>query len=134
MIAESVFLAALLRALNAPTSIVRLDRINCGEIIYERNGLTNRFVGAREGTGDLVGWVIGKGTHIEIETKAKRGRARKAQKARQVAAARMGWIYVSVRAGDELEQSVELAIVAVHAAIYSRHPDHNVIPLRRRAS
>lgn len=132
MISESVFLAALERTLNVPDSPVRVDRINSGEIVYTRGGATNRFRGAREGTGDLVGWVIGTGVHLEIETKAKKGRARTAQRARQIAASRMGWVYVSVRAGDELEPSVAGAVEAVHGAIaYRDLRPSNVISIRR---
>lgn len=141
LIAESVYLAALERELNGPGSPVRVDRINCGKLAYQRDGHTNIFRGAREGTGDLVGYVLGHGWHIEIETKAKKGTIRKAQLARQVAAARAGWIYVSVRCGDELKASVASAVAVVLEAIASRarvafyrdiNPQ-NVIPIRRRA-
>ena len=114
------FLSALRLALNAPTSPVRVYRINSGDIVYVRNGFKNRFFGAPAGTGDLVGWVVGHGWYIEIETKARKGRLRKAQLAHQVAAAKMGWLYVAVRAGVDLEASVVAAVAAVRAAIASK--------------
>lgn len=131
MISESEFQAALERALNTVGSPVRVDRINCGRLAYTRNGHKNVFRGAREGTGDLVGYVLGSGLHLEIECKAKKGEARAAQNARQIAAARAGWIYVSVRAGDDLTASVAAGVEAVHGAIAYRDlkPD-NVIPIR----
>lgn len=119
-VSESEFQAALERALNDAKSPVRVDRINSGDLIYKRNGATNRFRGAREGTGDLVGYVLGDGWHLEVELKAKRGRAGEAQKARARAAEAAGWIYVRVMARGSVGESVDQAVVAVLAAIRAR--------------
>jgi len=124
---ESEFQAHLERALNSPHRSTRVWRMNCGQIVYTRNGAKNVFRGAPAGSGDLVGYTIGRlghgqylgSAHLEIEVKARKGKLRKDQVARQKAAMKAGWPYVVARAGTDLKESVVAALALIDAAILS---------------
>lgn len=119
---ETPYCAAVERRLCDAKSQVRVDRINAGRIVVEGRTGTRSIRGAKAGTGDLVGWVIGEGWHIEIETKSATGKQRKKQIEREAIAARQGWIYVLARYRDEktFEENVDRAVAMVDAAIHAK--------------
>jgi len=121
--AETLFCSAVERRLCAPGSGVRVARINSGNaIITGRDGATRVFRGAKRGTGDLAGYVVGEGWHLEVECKVDGGKQTPAQRAREHALVAAGCVYVVVRLStvDGLEQSVDRAASAVDAAIHAR--------------
>lgn len=56
---------------------VRLIRQQAGRHKVERGGVVH---GAPIGAADLSGWIVGKGTRVEIEVKYDRGRVQPAQR------------------------------------------------------
>lgn len=129
-IPESLFQVALEKRLNAPKRWTCVARINSGAVRTDKG---HNFRGAKKGTGDLVGFVRGRGLHLEVEAKTWNGKQSPAQKRRQKLAQREGWIYVLVRAvrleratgwaserGRAVDMSVEIALQAIDAAIEAR--------------
>lgn len=118
-ISESVFQAALERALNAPERNTRVQRINSGDVVIDdaRHG-KRRIRGAKKGTGDLVGFVRGPGIYLEIEAKAHNGTLNTAQKARRDGIRAGGGIHLTVWAEKfDLERSVREALEFIDASI-----------------
>lgn len=120
---EGPFQRALEVRANAPARSTRIQRINSGDVLIPTEGGRRMFRGARKGTGDLVGYIIGGGWHIEVECKAAGERPTLAQRRRRRALERAGAIYVLVEAlptEAELELSVTLALATIDAAIAAR--------------
>jgi len=121
---EGPFQRALERALCAPAGQTRVQRINSGRALIATNGGGRRlFRGAKAGTGDLVGYVIPEGWHLEVECKAAGETPSPAQRRRRRALERAGAIYVLVEAlplESQLEESVARAVALVEAAIAAR--------------
>ena len=118
---EADFQAALLRALNAPNSGLRVWRQNAGRLVTNRGTLQ----GAPKGAGDLCGFVEPEGWHIEIECKGPRTAVKKHQVAWGRMLKRKGAIYVLVRSKAQLslEENVRLAEGLVRAAIERKRAD-----------
>lgn len=116
---EATFQLAVERAASRPERATRLARINAGDVVVVQRGRKRRFRGAPAGTGDLVGYVLGSGLHLEVEIKRPGGRSRPAQRRRREAAAREGWLYVLIVADASLtlEANVRRALALIDLAI-----------------
>lgn len=123
MISETEFQRALFVALNAPSSAARLDRQQAGQIAdRDETGRLRGYVHlAREGAGDLAGWIRGPGWHLEVEVKVRKPWT-KAQRQRAACLARDGGIYVLVRWCPELDlaANVSRGAALVECAIGNR--------------
>lgn len=118
MISEATFMAHAERALNDPSSPVRVWRANSADLVVEtaRHG-KRRIRGARKGTGDFVGWVRGSGRYFELELKSADGSTSEAQRNRERALHADGCGYEVVRAD---KYSIEKSIENVWAVVRER--------------
>lgn len=117
---EGPFQGRLEIALNAPERATRVQRINSGEVLVVRQGGGKYlFRGAKEGTGDLVGF-DNPGLYLEVEAKAFGRTQRPAQKRRQAALRRAGCAYVKVEGPettDGMDEAIARALREVDAEI-----------------
>ena len=124
VVREGVFQRRMEIALNAPTRHTRVQRINSGQVhVQDASGSVRVIRGAHAGTGDLPGYTIPDGLHLEVETKAHGEKLSPAQVRRQAEAQRAGWIYVVVygpRTLAELDEAVQRGVAQVDEAIARR--------------
>lgn len=79
---ETSFKSLLCAKLNEPSSLVRTWVQNSGTALIPIPTGFRAFHGAPTGAGDISGYIIGPGTHLEIECKSFKGTKRKGQKRR----------------------------------------------------
>lgn len=121
MTSESTFQAALLRALNAPNSGIRVWRQNAGSLTVASPRGKRTIHLAPEGAADLVGIADG-GVFLEVECKGPTARLTPAQAAHGAMIANRGGVWVCVRAGkhQSLDEAVAAAVRQVRDAIAER--------------
>lgn len=112
--AEGAFLAAVLRALNAPGRRTRVWRQQAGRV-----RVADRWIHlAPAGAADLTGYGPG-GVRLEVEVKAARGRQRAEQRRWQGIMERAGVVYVLVHdlPGVPLAVAAAAAVARVDEAL-----------------
>lgn len=125
---EGNFKTLLIAKLNEPMSLVRAWVQNSGvAFIPTKGGGVRAFQGAPTGAGDITGYILGPGTHFEIELKAAGGRTRKAQRDRKARLEAAGCLYFHLVASEDpklLKQSVEEAYGSIQQVAKVRRAQH----------